>query len=1144
MHTTTRSTRSRWVAAALLAAFLALPTGHAQAGGRYSRTVQVKVKSTQTDRTRAIAPKDNKAQALPELNSDEVLSVEGEVTAIRNEQVAYYSELIDETSDAKERAEYLYQLADLHSRAQRFWRLRATELAIKADKNPKLKGKADDAAKQAKAEMVAAIKEYKKLTDGDEYKTYPQMDKALFYYGYTLASGKYMKDARVAYQRLLKEWPNSPFVPEALVSFADYYFEQNDLADAESFYAKVLQFPKASVYWYAYYKMGWVDLNLQKHNEALEAFFKVAQATQGDKKQATLNRAAKKDLVRAYAEVGNVRTAYKYFQKVDSSFAFDMHQILGDLFLEQGKAEKSIYVFRELMSLDGKNKNVCLWQYNVAHAMLTAGSNAQKVAEIENLVKLYGALKKGKVLPEAESSECHDNAAAMAGEMARAYHNESMKTLNPETLAYADKLYHVYLETFPDAEDYGETQYYYAELLWARADAEKNQRLQTQLWEDAAVAFTDVVKTNKVDKKLLKESAYASVLGWKNALDVDPRVKAPPPSDDKVPDKVPPPEEIPAREQKMLAAFDIYINYIKDPKDPELVGMKFLKANIYRRHNHFDEAIPVFEDILTEHRDHETALYSANLLLDSLNRLKRYDEMLVWVDKLQADKKWLEDKEDLTATLERLKRQSLRLKAQDIEARAKESSNLALYVQCGQAYIDIYNRDPEGEKGDEILYNAGTCFEQGKSIGAALTMFQQLRKTYPTSKLASKAIAKLGANFAAVAYYDKASDMFEEYAKKFGGEANARDVMSDAVFYRKGIGDDDKAIADTKFFIDTFGKKNKKDAADAFFSETSIYEKRGDNDKVISHLRQYLATYGAAGGDDRIIVAYAKIGEILWAQSCPGKTINGSCIREVRERAVGSKAKSKRRKGSDLPTQCGPETKIKLTPVARDEKKMKEALAAFGKAASEFEKRQGKTGGDEVTALYYYARAKFFQADKDYEAFLSIKFPTGLDFNPQNKAVAAKSGKRFNEWVETKVKAATKAREQYEALIFKVKDPSNAIAGAARIGQIQQHFSDQLFTAEIPTNVRTGPYAEDGVEAYCDALTEKAEPLEAKSLEAFGACLNESTKRGWFNEWSKLCERELGQIKPEEFPTASEVRGAPDDVAPITDVEPAVTKLE
>jgi hypothetical protein len=32
--------------------------------------------------------------------------------------------------------------------------------------------------------------------------------------------------------------------------------------------------------------------------------------------------------------------------------------------------------------------------------------------------------------------------------------------------------------------------------------------------------------------------------------------------------------------------------------------MKFLKANIYRRYNHFDEAIPLCMDILEHHTQH------------------------------------------------------------------------------------------------------------------------------------------------------------------------------------------------------------------------------------------------------------------------------------------------------------------------------------------------------------------------------------------------------------------------------------------------------------------------------------------------------------------------------------------------------------
>jgi len=124
--------------------------------------------------------------------------------------------------------------------------------------------------------------------------------------------------------------------------------------------------------------------------------------------------------------------------------------------------------------------------------------------------------------------------------------------------------------------------------------------------------------------------------------------------------------------------------------------------------------------------------------------------------------------------------------------------------------------------------------------------------------------------------------------------------------------------------------------------------------------------------------------------------------------------------------------------------------------------------------------------------------------------------------------------------VLAVKDPADSITAAARLGQIAQNASDQLFTAEIPKNVRTGEFADEKVEAFCDRMTEVAEPLEKTSLEAYGICLAKSTELGWFSDWSKMCERELGQIKPEEYPTASELHDEPNQVAPIVEVEPPI----
>ena len=50
--------------------------------------------------------------------------------------------------------------------------------------------------------------------------------------------------------------------------------------------------------------------------------------------------------------------------------------------------------------------------------------------------------------------------------------------------------------------------------------------------------------------------------------------------------------------------------------------------------------------------------------------------------------------------------------------------------------------------------------------------------------------------------------------------------MSDAVFYRKGVGDLDEAIADTRVFIAAVGRRRAGDAARAFFSLGQIYEQR------------------------------------------------------------------------------------------------------------------------------------------------------------------------------------------------------------------------------------------------------------------------------------------------------------------------------
>ncbi|MEM9492955.1 MAG: hypothetical protein AAGC55_27650, partial [Myxococcota bacterium] len=312
-----------------------------------------------------------------------------------------------------------------------------------------------------------------------------------------------------------------------------------------------------------------------------------------------------------------------------------------------------------------------------------------------------------------------------------------------------------------------------------------------------------------------------------------------------------------------------------------------------------------------------------------------------------------------------------------------------------------------------------------------------------------------------------------------------------------------------------------------------------------------LKTYGRKGGIDRRIIAHAKIGMILWRQSCPVRGVDGACIKVQRERSIVRKGKRKRKRSS-LPKQCGPESKIKLKVVARDyrklraaQKEFKQAIRLFGKGSAmkkvpgEGAEKQGRT----AAMVKHYAASQFYITEDAYERFLEVKFPTKLDFDPRNARKKKKSEKEFQKWLKTKQKSAAKLLKTYSD-IKDVPDAHYAIASAARAGQVSQNFSDALFTAEIPRDVRSGKFAEDKVDAYCDALTEAASPLENKSVEAFGFCLGLSTKLNWFNTWSRLCEKELGQIRPQDFPTAAEERAAPDNIATILTVENPAMELE
>jgi TolA-binding protein len=262
------------------------------------------------------------AATKPTIDADAALSIESLRTPVRAEQEQILVQLIANTpdSEAEEKSDYYFRLGELYAKQALFWRKKAAELATAT--TPVQRKQAANAANEAKVYLLKAVKTYKGLTDNDAFRNYPKLDMALFYYGYTLQGGKYMKEARAVYDKLLKNFPNSKYVPEAHLAFADYFYDAGQLADAEARYKQVLEFPKSTAYAYALYKLGWVQVQLQRSQDAAATFYKAIAATRGDVKRLDLHRAARAAFVNANGQLG--KPADEALKKLDKTLAAEL----------------------------------------------------------------------------------------------------------------------------------------------------------------------------------------------------------------------------------------------------------------------------------------------------------------------------------------------------------------------------------------------------------------------------------------------------------------------------------------------------------------------------------------------------------------------------------------------------------------------------------------------------------------------------------------------------------------------------------------------------------------------------------------------------------------------------------------------------
>jgi tetratricopeptide (TPR) repeat protein len=1155
---------------ASIAAFCTAATFGAQVAQAQAKFKKKEIEVSGGQQTQLTKPKEpakeQQKQTGPTLTVDAFVGQQRDkINDITDKQIKIMLRLVTNAADDdSQKPDYMFRLGELYAEKQRFktFNARGLDQKIFEAQQAKNSGQVSNLKQQQqkfeKEAEDSAIKAVKSYVAASKYPKYTRMDEVLFRLAYLLQMIKKEDQAREFFHRLIKDYPQSKYVPNAYLSFAEFYFQKGEMENAGKFYEKVEQFPGSSVFGFALYKKGWVEINLGNFKSALEIFVKVIQLCENGKipknQAGPLMKEAKKDLVKAYARTPGASPdkAWDFFQRMGGAKdAPKMLEALAELYWEQGMFPESSKIYRKIITLNESSPRLCEWQNKILRNTLSAGNKKDQVQELKRLGNVYEASIKKQDIKKDVLAECKNSFHDTGKELALIWHKEAQRTKNSDTYQLAGMVYKEFLSHFNNEKDTPEITFYYGEILW-----------QMAAWKEAAETYTHVVELDPKGK-YVKESAYAAVLAWKNALNIDDHGDSV--DKDKAGQKDLKPREIPEYQKKMIGAFDTYIKYVPDA--PELVKIKYRKARVFYDYNHFDEAINLFSDIVDHHVNDELAIYSANLLLDCLNILKHYKELLQTVEKYLANPVLMKDQE--------FRKQMVSLKTDSLVAEAKQYEKEKNYKECGISFVAAAETIPDHKDHAQRLYNAGLCFQNARLVGQAIKAREQLIAAHPKDTLSQRALFQIASGYHQLAYYSEAAKRYEEFASKFPGEKQAFTALGNAYSFRIGLGEFDKAIEDMNSFVKYYGEKKPADTANVVFQMSEVYEKQQKKDELAKHLDAYLKKWGTKGGIDKQILAHFKLGEIAWNRSCPQEGVNGACLKVDRVTMNGktkamyqinSQIKDKKKKLKEkLRTQCGPPTSSKITVFERNskvasdgQKHFDEVLKLWAKGDAEKKLQSqvpnaGEAAARDVFMRFAVAGAAFYKAEQVYEQFLKVKFPQGLDFQQpgqfdSKKVAEAKkkkyedSSKKFMAYLTEKTKLAERLagpsadkKGMYD-FVLEYKVAHWTIAASARIGQVFADFVNQLYTAEIPKDLKEqDEWGNRPREIFCDALVDKAEPIESKAVVGYDLCLKAATKESWFNEWSTMCEVELNQIKPSEYPLAAEAKPEPGYVStPIT----------
>lgn len=672
-----------------------------------------------------------------------------------------------------------------------------------------------------------------------DYPWFSQYDLALYIDGFLATEQGKPDEALTRFERILKEFPQSRFVPDAHMAKAEAMFNgKYDYAGALVEYEKVLEFPKSDLYGLAVFKSAWCKWRLGDTEEATKRFVKVFEVTEAGQQGTTvaqrkqldeLQSEALKYLVEVFTEdeKNTANDMYQFLAKVGGErFAGKIVRQLATTFYDQSHYERGIDAYELLLKLEPTSPDAPQWTLQIA-----AGYNW--IEDYPKLKTTYERILSGYVVgspwAKAQGDEKAVDAATKKVEVQLREHAVNLhgkaqkdKTSTAEFQGAA-ALYEVYLSKFDKEPKAYRIHYYLAEIDGRRLNKATDAATH---YMAAARAMPEEDKDVAGDPLKRHDAIYnaISALEIVRETELEQRKGKPDASKETETDK------------KVAEALELYAQLY--PTDPALPELFFRQGKLYYDYGVYSPAVKLWGALLEKFPSSQYARGAGELILDSFNKSQDFDNIETWARRLKTAPSFQDAK--IQAKLDTLIIQS-------VFKQGEQKSNANDHAGAASAYLRAAKEFPKDARAAQACVNAELEARKAADVttlkeAATLITGKDYRDKPESPAGAWQAATTLQAMglFQDSAEFHEAitalNDREHPHYQKF---EHAKDAAYDAVVLRTATAEHDKAILAGNKYLAMYGSSAEAD--EVVFMMGRAHQSAGRDKDAIDLYKRYLA---------------------------------------------------------------------------------------------------------------------------------------------------------------------------------------------------------------------------------------------------------------------------------------------------------------